>query len=220
MQCFLPFQAFFSPLSSWISNARKTEESKPSGVSSNGSQGLLHFMRLKSLPISELWVCLQCPPSPVKVEKFWVRNYHDGWLPESINHTYITTLLFLPSLLLSSLCVLTVLTSTQHRLLARLLAGLMRWPTLAWLGGVEITRCTLRIATKSWRAPPWARHSSRQWSIAMSQQWEGLGRGCGYFDRWCQGINPIPPFILVNQNPLGKEGRELPFFIGNEVKVS
>lgn len=33
-------------------------------------------------------------------------------------------------------------------------------------------------------------------------------------------ISPVPPFILVIQNPLGKEGRKLTLLIGNEVKVS
>lgn len=98
----MPFQALFFPLSSWMLNARKAEEPKPSGVSSNGSQGLLLFVWLKSLHSCKLRVYLQHPPSPVRAEKFWVRNYHNGWLPESINHTSITTLLFLPSLFLSS----------------------------------------------------------------------------------------------------------------------
>lgn len=50
---------------------------------------------------SVLLLHLQHPLSPIRTEAFTVRNYHGEWLPESVNHAPISTLFFLPSLLLS-----------------------------------------------------------------------------------------------------------------------
>lgn len=78
--------------------------------------GTAVFQMTERFCSSVLLLHLQHPLSPIRTEAFTVRNYHREWFPESINHTPISTLFFLPkpSFKLQHTCVLRLLANTWH----------------------------------------------------------------------------------------------------------